>query len=987
MAVNFASLIVEMWLLAALVLTLHRITDRYGLAPLIMMLGGIIGILRFASSIGVYITVTDDLRFTVASNVFIPIVIMIILVMYVANGTVAARIGIFSIIGVEILTLLVVSSLSRHLDLESGGSFAALAADSPIFDVTLRDVFASGTAFIIDLYAVGILIQVCVNYAPRLSQWLSIGLTLLMVLILNSLIFWSLSVESMVQLIDFLPGSILGNIISAIILFPMVAYYLVRVAPKMPNYVGLTQRPTFDLLFGSFGQIEQELMQSRTALAHTAAQYRELTANINQGFWLFDPTIDKVTYVSPAYEEIWDLSFEIAHQNPTNFLKMIHPDDREKIAALLPEQKTGNYDEMFRVVHDDGTVRWVRDRAFVIYDDEGKAYRLAGITEDITERKRAEKEIRYLTDFHILITHLSAEFINVPSDKLGDAIRRALQAIGEFVEADHSYIGLISEDQTQYTEVLEWTRGHFSPTAPYREYIPTSTYPWMWEQLQRHEPVPIVCVADLSHEAVRYKQVLEQNGIRSKIAIPLVDRNRLLGYVGFDVVREEREWSEDVISLLQIAGQIFSNAIQRKRAEEHLNYVSDFRKLIATLAIDFITIPSEEIDNRIQEVMQLIGEFVDADRVFIGLFEDDLEVFSVVNEWCAPNIDPFSAHFQNRPSHQYPMTFERLKNFDTILVPHVSDLPADAPIKTELMAGIQSMIMIPLVAAGGLIGLMGLHKLSSVKEWTEDTATLLKIVGEIYVNGVERKQSEHTLLENQRLQLELENEKALSEFRVQFISMVSHEFRTPLSVIHTASSILESHSEQLKAEQRQSYFTRIVDQVDFLSDMLDNVLLTMRAEAGHLEFKPQPLDYDDFCADIVEKLRLTLLDNQSLTFEHEGDLKDLPGDKTLLEHVVTNLLSNAIKYSPDGGQIRLDVQHKSDEVIMAFKDEGIGMSEEDQAKLFQPYFRAKNVGRIKGTGLGLKITSDCVKLHGGRIEVESKLEVGTTFRVFIPIGA
>jgi PAS domain S-box-containing protein len=577
----------------------------------------------------------------------------------------------------------------------------------------------------------------------------------------------------------------------------------------MPNYVGITRRPTFDLLFGSFGQIEHELMESRTALAQTAAQYRELTANINQGFWLYDPTLKKVTYVSPAYEEIWGLSFEIAHQNPTNFLKMIHSDDRQHIQALLPTQLNGNYDEVFRVVHDDGTMRWVRDRAFVIYDEGGAVYRLAGISEDITERKRAEA---------------------------------------------------------------------------------------------------------------------------------------------------------------------------------HLRYVSDFRELIATLAIDFITIRSEEIDSRIAEVMRLIGEFVDADRVFLGPFLDNQEALRGVYEWCAAGIEPLISTIQHVPTLDFPPALERLRNLETLFVPKVVDWPDSTPMKEELIrSGVQSAIVVPLVSGGGLIGLLGLHKITGVKDWTEDTATLLKIVGQIYVNAIERQQAEQTLLDNQKLQLELEKEKELSDFRVQFISMVSHEFRTPLSVIHTASSILEYHTEQLKPEQRKGHFVRIASQVEHLSGMLDDVLFMMRAEAGHLKYTPEPLDYDDFCEEIIERLRLTASENHQLIFECEGELKDLAGDTTLLGHVVTNLLGNAIKYSPNGGQIKVGLRRQGDQVLLTVSDEGIGMSAEDQAQLFEPYFRAKNVGKIRGTGLGLKITADCVALHGGTIAVESALGVGTTFRVVIPI--
>lgn len=810
MAVNLASLIIEMWLLAILMLALHYQSPRFGLAPLIFIIGALVGILRFASSIAVYISLSDSLNFTVAGNVIIPIVISAVFIIYVANGTLPARVAILSIIGVELLTIIIVTSLGRHLDLPNGGSFARITPDSPIFNIKARDVFASSMAFLIDMYAVGIVFQASANRFKHIPTWIRICATLLIVFLLNTIIFWTLAAQSISELMDFLPGGLIGSALSAVLIAPPIAYYLISIAPRLPNFVGVENRSTFDLLFGSYGTVEYELIESQEALAERTAQLTGLTVNITQGFWLYDPEAKSVTHVSPAYEQIWGIPLDVALKEPKRFLDIIHPDDRERIRKLLPTQKEGQYDEQFRIVKADGSICWVRDRAFVIRNENGIVSRIAGITEDITARRKVEHDIKFLTEFRTLITRLSTQFINLSAEEMESAILNALAEIGEFVDADRSFIGWVSDDKTHYVNILEWVRiGIEPPSTPNRE-LPISKYPWMWERFSQLETVQIPRLADLPPEAGSYKHSLQRGNIQSAVAIPLIDGAEAVGFLGFYAVRTPKVWSEDVINLLYLVGQIFTNAYERKKAEQ-------------------------------------------------------------------------------------------------------------------------------------------------------------------------------TMLHNQKLQLELEKEKELSEFRVNFISLVSHQFRTPLSVIHTAASILEHHIDQLNPEQRHGHFERISGQVDQLSHMLDEVLLTMRAEAGHLKFSPTLLDLDTYCLDIVEKLRMTLSDTQTLTFTISDDLQLFNGDTNLLDHVLTNLLSNAIKYSPDGGDITLDVRQEDDQIIIQISDEGIGISEEDQKHLFTPYFRAKNVGKIRGTGLGLKIAKECTELHGGNIEIESQLHEGTTFCVILPL--
>jgi PAS domain S-box-containing protein len=241
----------------------------------------------------------------------------------------------------------------------------------------------------------------------------------------------------------------------------------------------------------------------------------------------------------------------------------------------------------------------------------------------------------------------------------------------------------------------------------------------------------------------------------------------------------------------------------------------------------------------------------------------------------------------------------------------------------------------------------------------------------------EQKKLEHELREA------VERQKELVELKTRFVSMVSHEYRTPLASILTSSSLLQDYAERLTEERRRSHFGTIQTQVQRLTELLEQVLQINKAESIHLEFKREMIDFVAFCREAVESAR-QISPKQHIEFAVEGEAVDIGVDVKLLRQIVTNLLSNALKYSPNDATIWMNLVFESDQVMLTVKDEGIGIPEEDLDRLFTMYHRAKNVGDIQGTGLGLAIIKQAVEAHDGTISVESTLGVGTTFAVTLP---
>ncbi len=245
------------------------------------------------------------------------------------------------------------------------------------------------------------------------------------------------------------------------------------------------------------------------------------------------------------------------------------------------------------------------------------------------------------------------------------------------------------------------------------------------------------------------------------------------------------------------------------------------------------------------------------------------------------------------------------------------------------------------------------------------------------------------IAERQRLEEELRNalakEKELSELKSRIISVVSHEYRTPLATILSSTELLEHYSHAWVEEKKQRHFHRIQNSVHHLTRLVSDVLLFSKAEAGKLEFKPVPLNLVEFCSDLVEELQLSAEANHRISFTCLGSYREACVDEKLLRQILSNLLSNAIKYSPEGGKIQFDLIFEQDTVTFHLQDEGIGIPLKDQAQLFDAFFRSSNVETISGTGLGLAIVKRCVDIHKGQITVESEVGVGTTFRVILPL--
>jgi len=238
----------------------------------------------------------------------------------------------------------------------------------------------------------------------------------------------------------------------------------------------------------------------------------------------------------------------------------------------------------------------------------------------------------------------------------------------------------------------------------------------------------------------------------------------------------------------------------------------------------------------------------------------------------------------------------------------------------------------------------------------------------------------------QILEKMLQHERENGDLRHRLFSMISHEFRTPLSVIIASSQLLEEILQPLIPQEKFKNIYRIQTSAKLINHLLTDILTLNRAEVGKLEFKPEFLDIEVFCLNLLEDIQSFSVTKPNFNFSSLDYPKRVYADEKILYSVISNLLLNAIKYSPADSKIDLIVKNVDQQTVFIIKDQGIGIILEDQEKIFEPFLRGKNVENIPGSGLGLAVVKQCLEILGGSIYLESEVGKGTTFIVAIPQG-
>ena len=442
-----------------------------------------------------------------------------------------------------------------------------------------------------------------------------------------------------------------------------------------------------------------------------------------------------------------------------------------------------------------------------------------------------------------------------------------------------------------------------------------------------------------------------------------------------------------------VAGNVVAVAAHaappKEPSHEELRERLAFEELITELSTRFVTARADDVDAALNESLAAIGEFAGVDRAYIFRFTADRRAMDNTHEWCADGIEPQIDMFQGFPTEALPWWTERLKQKNVIHVPDIEHLPPEASAEKDILhqQDIRSVLVLPMVCDGVVVGMVGFDSVRKQKAWPKKDIALLRIAGEIFMTAMERKRADE---ERRRLETQLVQARSLENV-ARLAGGVAHDFNNLLAVILNYATILER---EIVDEGQRTKLGELFDAARRAANLTRQLLLVGRRDV----VEPVLLDLSTVVASLGTLLRQTLGDNVELRLELDDDLDLVRVGLPQLEQVIVNLALNAKDAIKEVGSVLLRTEnvdvppelaskyidlHPGRYVRLRVVDDGKGMTPEVAARAFEPFFTTKGTA---GTGLGLSTVHGIVRQSGGLVTISTETERGTTVDVLFPVA-
>ena len=338
-------------------------------------------------------------------------------------------------------------------------------------------------------------------------------------------------------------------------------------------------------------------------------RYQQLVEMMNEGLARADSSY-VFSYVNQRFADMLGYAPEemIGH----SLLDFVHPDNLEFIKDQIARRKRGEAGRFETAwASKDGAKVHTLVSPRAVFDDKGNFAGSVAVLTDITDRKLAEQALQFSLEFEALIMSISTQFINLPADKIDEGILKALRTIGEFAGIDRAYVFQIYDNGAIMDNTHEWCAEGIEPQIQRLKGLKVDSFPWSAEKMRKLETVHVPLVSDLPAEAAAEKREWQLEGIQSLIFVPMVYRQSLVGFVGFDAVRERMTWSDDSIALLKLVGYIFVSALERKRVEEALKESEERYRSLVEFSPDMVTMT---VDGKIAYANPAAAKLVGAEK-------------------------------------------------------------------------------------------------------------------------------------------------------------------------------------------------------------------------------------------------------------------------------------------------------------------------------------------------------------------------------------
>jgi PAS domain S-box-containing protein len=737
-----------------------------------------------------------------------------------------------------------------------------------------------------------------------------------------------------------LPAQALGlaaNLLTAMMLLHLATRSLSEALTRVRHTAQAMAERNRDLL----AEIH-ERQRVQEALAESEERLRRIIDTSAEGIWAIDAD-NVTTLVNRKMADMLGYTVEEMIGTP---LFAFMDDEGRSIAARNVERRRQGITERhdFRFVRKDGTPLWAELNTSPIYDAHGQYAGALAMISDITEQRQAQQRL--------LLNTL------------------ALNAAAN---------GIVITDRDG---TVQWANAAFTALTGYSV-----------EEIVGRKPS---LLASGRHDAAFYADMW------NTILAGRVWRGELINrrkdgslYIEEQTITPVRDAQGDITHFIAIKQDIS----ERKRTEAALKYRYDLEALIAALSAKFISLPLDEIDAGINDALRAIGEFAGVDRSYVFLYSDDGLYLNNTHEWCADGIESQIDRLQGLTTDAFPWFKDSADRLEAIHIPRLDDLPPQAQAERRAFQarGVQSLVIVPMAhGRSRSLGFLGFDAVRAEKTWPPDSVALLKIAGEIFINALERKRVETALRDvlaglEQRVaertrELAEANERLtdLDRLKTKFVSDVSHELRTPVTNLGLYLNLLQ-HG---KPDKRESYQAVLRQQIDRLRDLIEDIISLSALDLEQDQSRHVPIAVNALVAPVVDLYRPHAESaGLSLSVDLQAQDATILGSVDHLAQVVKRLVVNAVNYTQTGG-VRVCTQQVGGEVCLEVTDSGPGIHPEDIPHLFERFYRGRGAAQspIPGNGLGLAIVKEIVERHAGRVEIESSLGVGSTFRVWLPLN-
>lgn len=720
------------------------------------------------------------------------------------------------------------------------------------------------------------------------------------------------------------------------------------------------------------------------------------------GVWDWDLKTNEM-YFSPTWKKMLGFENEELDNNLKTWERLLHQDDLQYAFSHLDDYikgKISNYEVEFRLQHKDGHYVHILSRARGVKSENGDFKRLTGTNIDLTEKIRSQDQIKQLNEeleerverrthalkllniqliqrnkFEHLISKISSELLAAKSTDLTARINSSIKDIINFTNADLSFV-LRLRDGLFLLESEQTSKGIDQSVFKLFHEKKISDFPLLHGELSKNNSIAIKDVQKINDPFTIEKEVFKAFNLKSILIIPLTFNGVLKGCFGMSFLNINKEWNHEDNNLLRFVGEIFTNALERYDSEQLL------------LRRDLKLSEANKIISENEKKTKLVKSVASIANSPIPLNEALTLSLDIIHE----EGEGFNAFIlktdNNRQEITYSLNGETQQNL--LQVPSIktaieNTLKAKAPIIVknieiqEQRNAFADIVTIPIIVLNDIKYVFVL--ILKPKNILLNDALILKEIAREISFVVERD------LTQTELQRSIEKEKELVDLKSQFISMASHQFRTPLTVIQSNIELFQMLAAKSNSDLKDKFETisnRIQEEVSRLGDLMNDVLLLGQINASALQVNLEELDVVELINKTVHKLNSIQKDNRVARIEIKGPQKLVKIDEKLFSHTINNLLENAFKYSAEKSAPLVSIDFNSN-LIIEVTDFGRGVPEGEITKLFQPFYRGNNVQDIQGTGLGLVICRRYTELQGGQLDVRSDEHIKTTFTIKLPL--